>query len=352
MFPATTVEMFLDVQVQGGTAYVTFGDLRPLLPDAPTVCGSEVLRATLDRTLLALDGIDTTRYALADQALFSEWLQVIDPDEPWPEPADAEAGVDDGAAVDLDAGWTSIADFTWPVAPACCSLATTGPASPEGELTPERWPTDGFYDAEVVRRAGTLGDLTVTLRRWVACTDRPDLPCGDLPDGLNEDIRIVGDPASEVVRTVAVDDIGVVLVPLHGPVDSVWPAPSTAMAGEPGGLARLLTAGLDPAYRTWVLGPHLAGGPWPTIRDDLVERSIDPAFPFGIDICEEAEDCGAPVGYRGPLDTNLIVVPAAISAPLDRWPAGHNGLYGWQNVTLEIRDGAPILYLWAGQVAG
>jgi hypothetical protein len=347
-FSAATAGMLLDIEVVGTTAHVTFGDLRPLLPEAWSVCGSVAIRAELDRTLLAFEDVSATRYAMADQTTFYAWLQVIDPDALLPEPSNA--GRREG---ELETGWTLLTPFTWPVQPACCSQQTTGPLSPEGPLTVERWPADGFYDVEVTRRAGALEDLVVTLRRWVACTERPDLACGDLPDGHTEDTRIVGDPASEVVRVVPIEEVGVVVVPIHSPIaEPTDPDPGgpLALRGEPGALATLLAARLDPAYLRWVTRPLLDGQPADAVLDALAEGSDDPAFPFS-----DNDALGLGIGmpsFRGPFDTSLIAVPGAISAPLDRWPPGHNGLYGWTDVTLEVRDSAPILYLWAGQIAG
>jgi hypothetical protein len=61
-FPTATVDTLLDVTVDpDGTVHVTFTDLRELIPNASTSCGSAALLAQLDQTLTALDGITTTR---------------------------------------------------------------------------------------------------------------------------------------------------------------------------------------------------------------------------------------------------------------------------------------------------
>jgi hypothetical protein len=86
-FSDDTADMLLDLEVVDGTAHVTFADLRQVIPNASTSCGSVTLLAQLDTTLLALDGIDDTRYAIADQAAFYAWLQLPDPDAPLPPPA-------------------------------------------------------------------------------------------------------------------------------------------------------------------------------------------------------------------------------------------------------------------------
>jgi hypothetical protein len=47
-----------------------------VIPDASTSCGSAVLLAQLDRTLLQFPGIDTTIYAIdGSTEIFYEWLQ-------------------------------------------------------------------------------------------------------------------------------------------------------------------------------------------------------------------------------------------------------------------------------------
>jgi hypothetical protein len=334
---------------------VTFTDLRVVMPNASTACGSAGLLAQLDRTLTAFDGISASRYALADQAAFYAWLQLDDPDAPAPEPSEpVEPEADEGeAAVHLEAGWTLLEDFDWPVRPGCCGVQTTGPVPPDGPIPTDGWPADGFYDVDADRLAESPDELQLTLRRWVACDERPDLGCGDIPDGHTTDTRIVGDPASEVVERIPIEELGAILVPIHGPIGNVWPEPSTAALGEPGALSRLLVDGIDPAFRRWVHEPFLAGEEASAIWRELVERSVDPDFPFGLDFCADAEDCTGPVAYRGPHGTSLRANPAGVIAVgLDHWPPGRYGLYGWSDVTLELRDGVPILYLWAGQVAG
>jgi hypothetical protein len=82
----TAAGVLLDLEVVDGTAHVTFADLRRAIPNAATPCGAAGLLAQLDQTLLALDGITATRYALADQTAFYEWLQLADPDAPAPVP--------------------------------------------------------------------------------------------------------------------------------------------------------------------------------------------------------------------------------------------------------------------------
>lgn len=93
-FGPATADALLDATVDDdGTVHVVFTDLRALIPNASSSCGSAGLLAQLDRTLTALDGIIATRYALADQAAFYAWLQLDDPDAPElpAEPTEPEA---------------------------------------------------------------------------------------------------------------------------------------------------------------------------------------------------------------------------------------------------------------------
>jgi hypothetical protein len=94
-FSQDTVEMLLDVEVVDATVRVVFKDLRLVIPNASSSCGSAGLLAQLDATLLAFDHLGSTRYALADQAAFYEWLQLADPDTTPPEQATEP---DDGPA--------------------------------------------------------------------------------------------------------------------------------------------------------------------------------------------------------------------------------------------------------------
>jgi hypothetical protein len=339
-FPTDATDLLLEVEVADHTVHVTFARLPELAPDVPPSCRATGLLAQLDTTLLALDGIDATRYALADQAAFYGWLQLADPDAAGP--VAPEEARPDATDVDLDAGWTRVVGHRWPVEPACCSVQTTGPVSPEGPLPAGGWPTDGFYDVEVQRTASAPTELTLTLRRWVSCAAHPELFCGDLPDGAEDDPRVIGDPSSEVTRTVELDELGAVLVPLAGDV----------IEGMPGALARLVTVGLDPAYRTWIHDPLVTGSSPQDLQDELRARSEDAAFPFGREHCDDEEHCYPRVTFRGPLGTSILPGLSELSAAETRWPPGMGGLYDWNPVTLEVRDGVPILHLWAGPIAG
>jgi hypothetical protein len=264
------------------------------------------------------------------------------------------AGEPDGAhqpAADLDAGWSVIEGFTWPVEPGCCGMNTVGPTSPEGPIPSDGWPADGYYEATARRLAESPTMIRLTVRRWVTCSELPHAPCIPDPEPdpvTGEDPRITGDPASEVVREVPIEDIRVVLIPIHD-FDLLE---QRALEGEPGAFATLLSSGIDVAYRRWVYEPYLAGTGPEAIQRDLLERSADPDFPFGMDYCGAYAPCG-PVAYRGPFGTSILADPTwSAWEHLARWPPGPEGLYGWQVVTLEVRDGEPNLYVWAGPIAG
>jgi hypothetical protein len=356
-FGPTTADALLDATVDDdGTVHVTFTDLRELIPNASTSCGSTALLAMLDTTLLALDDITTTRYAIATTDTFTSWLRGPEPEpQPQPEPP-AEPGEPTqptDETYDPDTGWTRITDYSWPVAPNCCEVPITGPASPEGAIPTSGWPADGFYDVDVLRTAETPSTLRFTIRRWVRIDPPSHLP--ELTD------VIAGDPASEVTRSIDIASLAVVLVPLHewdSPPDTV-----TALLGRPGAFAAMLFAGIDPAVRTWVHEPLVAGASMQEVREELLRRSSDPSFPFGVDYATEEFASEQPIAYRGPLGSSLRADPAwmygaQLAAPPSsghpaelEWPPG-DGIYDWNTTTLEIRTGQPILHVWAGEIAG
>ncbi len=320
------------VEVIDGTAQVTFTDLRDVYTHGYWCTAAELL-TSLNRTLLAFDHIEATRYTFAgaETDAFYRWLHLAAPDAVPPEPATPPS---DGT-LDADAGWSTI-DPSLPVELGCCGLETTGPVSPEGPLPHDGWPDDGFYDVHVYRPIDDPTMLELTIRRWVACSDLPDDPCAPDPaPGPGEpDVRITPDPAGAAVRRVQVADLEVILFPIGEP-EVLGTSP---LKGEAPAFATLLSAGLDPAVRQWIVEPVLAGGSAAEIEDDLRRLSADPTFPFD-----------SAYRYRGPLGSRLVLYPSW--EVFDLWPHGWDGLYDW-HATLEIRDGAPLLYVFAGQVAG
>jgi putative hemolysin len=75
-FSAETEGLLRSVGVTDGTARVDFADLRPVIPNASTSCGSAALLAQLDHTLLQFPEIDATVYSInGSPEAFFEWLQ-------------------------------------------------------------------------------------------------------------------------------------------------------------------------------------------------------------------------------------------------------------------------------------
>jgi hypothetical protein len=81
LFGPATADALLDVVVVDGIARVSFRDLRQIIPNASSSCGSAALLGALDATLAQLPGIRGARYSFGgDEAAFYEWLQMAPPD--------------------------------------------------------------------------------------------------------------------------------------------------------------------------------------------------------------------------------------------------------------------------------
>ena len=81
LFGPATADALLDVVVTDGIARVSFGDLRLVIPNASSSCGSAALLAALDATLAQVPGVRGARYSFGgDEAAFYEWLQMAPPD--------------------------------------------------------------------------------------------------------------------------------------------------------------------------------------------------------------------------------------------------------------------------------
>ena len=79
-FSSDTAGMLRDVRISDRVAHVDFADLREVIPNASTSCGSAGLLAQLDRTTTQFDTVDSARYSiLGDEAAFYQWLQVEAP---------------------------------------------------------------------------------------------------------------------------------------------------------------------------------------------------------------------------------------------------------------------------------
>jgi hypothetical protein len=81
LFGPATADALIEVVVADGIARVSFRDLRPIIPNASSSCGSAALLGALDATLAQLTGIRGARYSFGgDEAAFYEWLQMAPPD--------------------------------------------------------------------------------------------------------------------------------------------------------------------------------------------------------------------------------------------------------------------------------
>ena len=271
----------------------------------------------------------------------------------------------------IDNDWVAT-EVGWGVEPACCDAPAVGEASPDAPFpdatvnpgawgADARWPEDGFYDVTVTRVWDPPGLVRMTIRRWVACTQLPELCPIDPPEN-----GIVADPAAEVVATVFLDALTVVIKPLQtwqerdpteGPISITGTGRAflELLSGWCGGYLpdpNPANCGLDHALIDWIWGPHQTGSSIAEIVEELEARSTDPAFPFGLfDDRATVAPCWTnrrcPITYRGPQGTNLIIDFGLLDLGED-WPTQ---LYGWWT-SLEVRDGNPILYIDAGRLAG
>ncbi|HSK23170.1 MAG TPA: DUF333 domain-containing protein [Egicoccus sp.] len=80
-FGPETAGVLRSVVIDGVTARVDFVDLREIIPNASSSCGSAGLLAQLDRTLRQFPDIEQTVYAIEGSAsTFYEWLQLAPPE--------------------------------------------------------------------------------------------------------------------------------------------------------------------------------------------------------------------------------------------------------------------------------
>jgi hypothetical protein len=79
-FSEQTEGLLRSVRIGSGTAFVDFDDLREVIPDASTSCGSATLLAQLDRTVTQFPTVERARYSIGgDQETFYLWLQLAPP---------------------------------------------------------------------------------------------------------------------------------------------------------------------------------------------------------------------------------------------------------------------------------
>ncbi len=75
-FSSQTADTINSVTVTDGLVVVDFTDLRPLIPNASTSCGSEALLAQLNATAFQFDEVGRTRYRIDGSCDdFANWLQ-------------------------------------------------------------------------------------------------------------------------------------------------------------------------------------------------------------------------------------------------------------------------------------
>jgi len=76
MFSNETVGMVRSVTRTGETLHVDFADLRTVIPNASTSCGSEALLSQLNSTAFALEGVERVGYSIFGScSVMFEWLQ-------------------------------------------------------------------------------------------------------------------------------------------------------------------------------------------------------------------------------------------------------------------------------------
>jgi hypothetical protein len=77
MFSGATAGMLRSVAIRDGVAHVDFADLRQVIPNASSACGSASLLAQLDATTEQFPTVLRSRYSInGSQATFYNWLQL------------------------------------------------------------------------------------------------------------------------------------------------------------------------------------------------------------------------------------------------------------------------------------
>ncbi|TVR19495.1 MAG: hypothetical protein EA387_13420 [Nitriliruptor sp.] len=95
-FSDETEGMLRSVEIVAGTVMVDLEDLRPVIPNASTSCGSSILLSQLDTTTLAAaEGAASVLYLIeGEHDVFYEWLQLVPPGQDPPD--------DDASGTDTD----------------------------------------------------------------------------------------------------------------------------------------------------------------------------------------------------------------------------------------------------------
>ena len=79
-FSARTVGTLRSVRIVGGVAFVDFADLRRIIPNASSSCGSILLLAQLNRTATQFPSVRRAIYSFnGNRQAFYEWLQYPTP---------------------------------------------------------------------------------------------------------------------------------------------------------------------------------------------------------------------------------------------------------------------------------
>lgn len=75
-FSWKTRDILKSVQIEDGTAYLNLKDLRPMVPEAGSSCGSEQFKAQVEQTLKQFPAVDNVTYAInGSPRTFYEWMQ-------------------------------------------------------------------------------------------------------------------------------------------------------------------------------------------------------------------------------------------------------------------------------------
>ena len=77
VFSAETADILISVKVQTDTAYVNLKDIRTIIPNASTSCGSAAFFAAVETTVKGTADVTRVLYAIeGDPQPFWEWMQI------------------------------------------------------------------------------------------------------------------------------------------------------------------------------------------------------------------------------------------------------------------------------------